>query len=95
MVIFVDYSFEKMFQIIRRCWRFGQTRQVNVHVIVAETEGAVLAAIRDKESQYEELQREMNEAMRAEQLEARHKSAKYEHLMEMEIPSWMHIRIGE
>lgn len=89
MVIFVDYSFEKMFQIIRRCWRFGQTRQVNVHVIVAETEGAVLSAIREKEAQYEELQREMNEAMRAEQLESRHKGAKYEHLMEMEIPAWL------
>lgn len=89
MVIFVDYSFEKMFQIIRRCWRFGQTRQVNVHVIVAETEGAVLASIREKEKQYEELQREMNEAMRAEQLESRHKSASYEHLMDMELPTWL------
>lgn len=89
MVIFVDYSFEKMFQIIRRCWRFGQTRQVNVHVIVAETEGAVLSSIRAKESQYEELQREMNEAMRVEQLEARHKNANYEHAIEMEIPTWL------
>lgn len=94
MIIFPDYSFEKIFQIVRRCWRFGQTREVNAHVISAETEGAVLAAIREKETQYEELQREMNEAMRSEQLEARHKSARYDHLMDIEIPSWLTTQAG-
>lgn len=89
MIIFPDYSFEKIFQIIRRCWRFGQWREVNVHVISAETEGAVLAAIREKEAQHEELQSEMNEAMRAEQLEDRHRSAKYDHTMKMEVPAWL------
>lgn len=85
----LNYSFEQFFQGIRRSWRFGQTEQVNAHIVIAETEGAILATIKRKETQYEELQREMNEAMREEQLEARHKGAKYEHLMEMEIPTWL------
>lgn len=85
----IGYSFEQFFQGVRRCWRFGQTEEVYAHIVIAETEGAVLSAIRRKEAQYEELQMEMNEAMREEQLAARHKNAKYEHEMEMEIPAWL------
>ena len=57
--------------------------------MVAETEGAVLSTIRRKEAMYEELQMEMNEAMREEQLAARHKSTSYEHEMAMEVPLWL------
>lgn len=90
MCIFIDYSFEKIFQIIRRCWRFGQVRPVNAHIIMAETEGAIMAAIREKESAYEELQREMSEAMRVEQLAARRStSANYDHQMPIVIPAWL------
>lgn len=85
----LSYSFEKLFQAIRRCWRFGQVHPVNAHMVIAETEGPVLQSIRQKEAQYEELQSEMNAAMREEQLAARHKSNKYEHLMEMEVPAWL------
>lgn len=42
-------SWEQYYQAVRRCWRFGQTKPVNVHLIVAETEGAVLANIKRKE----------------------------------------------
>lgn len=85
----LNYSFEQFFQGIRRCWRFGQTEEVNVHIVMAETEGAILNTIRRKEAQYEELQREMNLAMREEQLTARHRGGNYEHLMEMRIPEWL------
>ena len=44
-------SYEQQYQAIRRCWRFGQTRPVNVHVITAEAEGAVVANIKRKEKQ--------------------------------------------
>lgn len=43
-------SFEQVFQAIRRFWRFGQTKPVNVHFIAAETEGAVVANIKRKEA---------------------------------------------
>lgn len=43
-------SYEQFYQAVRRCWRFGQTRPVNVHIITAETEGAVVANIKRKEA---------------------------------------------
>jgi hypothetical protein len=44
-------SYEQQYQAIRRCWRFGQTRPVDVHVITAEAEGAVVKNIQRKEKQ--------------------------------------------
>lgn len=52
-------SYEQFYQAMRRCWRFGQTQQVNVHIIAAESEGAVLQNIHDKERKAEHTQKEM------------------------------------
>ena len=48
-------SYEQFYQAIRRCWRFGQTKEVNCYVIAADTEGAVVANIERKERQAEEM----------------------------------------
>lgn len=85
----LSYSFEQVFQAIRRCWRFGRQGAVNAHIIVAETEGAVLAALRRKEAQYEELQAEMNAAMREEQLKSRGKIKRHNHETRMVLPTWL------
>ncbi len=42
-------SFEQLFQAIRRCWRFGQRKPVNVYLIASELEGAVIANLEAKE----------------------------------------------
>jgi len=42
-------SYEAFYQAVRRCWRFGQNKEVNVHIITAHTEGAVVANIERKE----------------------------------------------
>jgi len=42
-------SWEQLYQSVRRFWRFGQTKPVTVHMIAAETEGAVVANLRRKE----------------------------------------------
>ena len=34
----LDHSFEQFYQAIRRCWRFGQSRPVDVHVFLSEQE---------------------------------------------------------
>lgn len=44
-------SYEQLYQAIRRCWRFGQQSPVQVHVITAENEGAVVKNIERKERQ--------------------------------------------
>jgi superfamily II DNA or RNA helicase len=51
-MIFVgaSHSYEQTYQAIRRCWRFGQTREVNVHVIRAATEQAIVENYRRKET---------------------------------------------
>lgn len=43
-------SFEQVYQAIRRFWRFGQTKPVNVHFIASEMEGATVANIKRKEA---------------------------------------------
>lgn len=43
-------SFEQIYQAIRRFWRFGQTKPVNVHFIASEIEGAVVANLKRKEA---------------------------------------------
>lgn len=48
-------SWEQYYQAIRRFYRFGQTKEVNVHVISAESEGAVVENIRRKELQNHEM----------------------------------------
>lgn len=60
----LDDSFEQFYQAIRRCWRFGQTKPVDVHVFVASTEGAVLENIERKEQQHIEMSASMAEHMR-------------------------------
>lgn len=46
----VTDSFESYYQAVRRCWRFGQKKPVNVHLFVSELEGAVLANLKRKEA---------------------------------------------
>jgi hypothetical protein len=45
----VTDSFESYYQAVRRCWRFGQTRDVHVHIFASSSEGAVVANLRRKE----------------------------------------------
>jgi len=42
-------SYEQFYQAVRRCWRFGQTKEVDCHIITAETEGAIVSNIKRKE----------------------------------------------
>jgi len=42
-------SYEKFYQAVRRCWRFGQKRPVDAYVITTETEGGVVKNIKRKE----------------------------------------------
>lgn len=44
-------SFEKYYQAIRRCWRFGQDKPVNAYIVVSEAEGAVKDNIERKQKQ--------------------------------------------
>ena len=45
----VTDSWEAYYQAVRRCWRFGQRREVEVHVFASDLEGAVVANLQRKE----------------------------------------------
>src|ERR1019366_3652200 len=59
----VSHSFEAWYQCIRREWRFGQKRPVNVHVITSELEGAVLANLQRKEKEAANMASELGQHM--------------------------------
>jgi hypothetical protein len=59
-----SYSYEGFYQAIRRCWRFGQTRQVDVHVFMASTESAMWHVIHRKTAQHEKMKEKMYAASR-------------------------------
>lgn len=52
-------SFEQYYQAVRRCWRNGQQNEVNVKVITADVEGAVVANIQRKQKLADTMMREM------------------------------------
>jgi len=60
----LSYSFEMYYQAIRRCWRFGQDKPVDVHIVLADTESAINSAIARKESDFEAMRCGMADAMR-------------------------------
>jgi superfamily II DNA or RNA helicase len=51
----VTDSFEAYYQAVRRCWRFGQKEEVNVHVFASTLEGAVVANLRRKELEAQQM----------------------------------------
>jgi hypothetical protein len=55
----LSYSYEDYYQAIRRCWRFGQTEKVNVHIISSESETAILETIKRKEEEHIKMKSEM------------------------------------
>ncbi|AVQ81681.1 helicase-related protein [Variovorax sp. PMC12] len=45
----VTDSYEAYYQAVRRCWRFGQTKDVHVHIFASKAEGAVVTNLKRKE----------------------------------------------
>lgn len=82
-------SFEQFYQAIRRCYRFGQTHDVDVHISHAETEEAVIQNImrkqRDTEGMMGELVAHMRDACSGRQFTDSH----YHRNTERSIPTWL------
>lgn len=54
-------SYEQYYQALRRCWRFGQTEEVNVYIVISAKEGCVKKNIERKQIDFLKMQREMTE----------------------------------
>ena len=58
-------SYEQFYQAIRRCWRFGQTKEVNVYVIISDKETNIMENIKKKEMQHQKMSKNMIDIMSA------------------------------
>ena len=89
----VSNSYEQTYQAIRRCWRFGQKSPVDVTVIRAETEGAIVANLRRKEADAarmgEEMAAHVSEILKAEISSARREFNDYDPAVKMRVPAWL------
>jgi DNA modification methylase len=59
----LDFSFEGLYQSIRRSYRFGQKSEVNIYLITTDTMANVKAAIDLKQKQFLIMQNEMSKAI--------------------------------
>jgi hypothetical protein len=84
MTYFPSHSYEQMYQAIRRMWRFGQQNTVEVNLITTPGGEKVLANLKRKSDQADQMFRllvaEMNNALSIRRTEFEN---------EMEIPSWL------
>ncbi len=84
VVTFVDHSYEKFYQCVRRCWRFGQKRPVTLDVIATEGEVNVKKNMDRKErlasTMFDSIIRFMNEALTVKP---------NSHTMTVEVPTWL------
>lgn len=60
----LSYSWEEMYQPIRRSYRFGQTHQVDIHVVMGSTETHLWDAISRKQDGHDGMKQEMVAASR-------------------------------
>jgi len=86
-------SWEAFYQAIRREWRFGQTKTVHVHIVSADTEGAVVMNIKRKDDQHKDLMTSMmghmRELTKKSVFGATIEKTDYLPSEEMDIPSWL------
>lgn len=59
----LSYSYEDYYQAIRRCYRFGQKREVNCYVMAADSERSILKIIQEKEKAHHTMKSEMTKAI--------------------------------
>lgn len=89
----ISDSYEQFYQAVRRCWRFGQESDVNVHIIISEAELNVLDNIKRKQSQMEEMQNNMVALMHDVTMsEIKHKTritTEYKPEERMDLPAWI------
>lgn len=86
-------SFEQYYQAVRRCWRYGQEKPVDVYIIISDAEGAVKENIarkqRDAERMTDELIAFTKEFLKSDLRQTERDVDEYYAVEEMEIPEWL------
>ena len=85
VVFFPSHSYEQYYQGVRRCWRFGQEREVQVDIVLTEGERRVMKNLRRKsiaaDRMFSNLVQEMDRAIHIE-------TGQRPQTVE-EVPSWL------
>lgn len=84
----LDFSFESTYQGIRRCYRFGQTEEVNIILICTDTMQNVRETIQRKQEAFEDMQKKMTEATNR-NISAKNKFHQTRGTVEMSIPQFI------
>jgi hypothetical protein len=86
----VTYSYEKLYQGLRRSWRYGQRNPVTAHLIYAESEGNVMDTIARKQQEHIAMQSEMAQAQHGNlNADGRMSLRDSRGIVPMIIPAWM------
>lgn len=84
-IFFPTHSYEQYYQVVRRFWRFGQKRQVNIDLIFTEGDVNMLANLKRKQRQasemFDKLVQYMNDAI--------HISGERSFTKSTEVPGWL------
>lgn len=83
----LSFSYESFYQAVRRCWRYGQSRDVHVHVACADTEENIWQVVSKKAGDHDTMKREMSAAMK--RAAARAYVQTYQPKSNLIIPEWM------
>jgi len=89
----LDFSFEGLYQAIRRSYRFGQKNEVNIYLITTDTMSNVNEAINQKQKQFEIMQDEMSQAINANLQGKKMTTANFD--ITEEKNEWYHIKRGD
>ena len=84
-----SYSYETYYQAVRRCQRFGQTRQVDVHIAVAEGEAEIGRVVDRKTEDHLKMKRAMSAAMARAMGKSSIVKAAYNPTFKARMPSWL------
>lgn len=89
----ISDSYEQFYQAVRRCWRYGQSEEVNVHIIISEAELNVLDNIKRKQADMETMQSRMVDLMHDVTMSEIQKTTRitedYKPKQKMEVPAWI------
>lgn len=84
-----SYSYETFYQAVRRCQRFGQKRNVHVHIAVAEGESEIGRVIDRKTADHERMKIAMRDAMARAKDAKRQARVAYNPTAKGKLPKWL------
>lgn len=90
----VTDSYEAYYQAVRRCWRFGQKRDVHVHIFASKAEGAVVSNLKRKEREAgamaDALSAETQSAVMAEIIGSTRETNSFNASQRVSVPAFLH-----